>query len=120
MARIGTMKVNADGFTYQFETYDLNGPDIDDQGIYMFSKATPNSPNGNKDVILYVGETYSFKSRLTPQHEKWKKARDLGMNYIAVHVPQNTYSREIIQDRLIKHFKPPLNERSNPFFKEGN
>ncbi len=118
MTRIGTMKVNADGYTYEFATYDLNGPDNDDQGIYIFSKGIPNLPNSNNCEILYVGETYSFKSRLTPKHEKWDKARNLGMNYISVHVPQNTYSRGIIQDRLIKHFKPPLNERYNPFFKE--
>lgn len=116
MARIGTMNVAAEGYTYEFVVYDLHGPVYDVAGVYIFSKGTPNSQGSNNHEFLYIGETYSFQSRLTPLHEKWNRARNLGMNYICVHMPRNPSSRVIIQDRLIRHFKPPLNERINPFY----
>lgn len=119
MARIGTMNVTAEGYTYEFVVYDLNGPIYDTSGVYIFSKGTPNSQGGNNHELLYIGETYSVRSRLTPRHEKWAKARNLGMNCICVHAPRNINSRTIIQDRLIRHFRPPLNERINPFYKAG-
>ncbi len=115
MARIGTMNVSAEGYTFDFEVYDLNGPSNDAPGVYIFSKETPNSQGGDNHELLYIGETYSFRSRLNHQHEKWHKARNLGMNCICIHVPRNPNARGIIQDRLIKQFKPPLNERINPF-----
>lgn len=117
MAPIETMYVSAEGYTYEFKVYNLNVPVYDASGVYIFSKGTPNSQGENNYEPLYIGETYSFRHRLTPQHEKWNRARNLGMNSICVHVPRNLNSRVIIQDRLIKHFKPPLNERINPFYR---
>ena len=111
MARVGPMDVT-DGYKiYHFVVYDLEGPIYNAPGVYIFSKCTPNTQGGNNHEFLYIGETQGFKERLNPNHEKWKEALDLGMNYIAVHVPFPLDLRFDIERNLIQHLKPPLNDQ---------
>ncbi len=110
MARIGPMDVNTDKNTYHFVVYDLDGPIYNAPGVYIFSKGPPNAESINQHELLYIGQTEGFRTRLNPNHEKWERARDLGMNYISVYVPRPTESRFAIEDQLIEYFKPPLND----------
>ena len=110
MARIGPINVSVGNYTYQFVVYDLDGPFYNAAGVYIFSKGTINSQGVNEHQFLYIGETGSLQTRLTRSHEKWDRALRLGMNYISVYVPRDPNSRVAIQDYLIEHLNPPLND----------
>ncbi len=109
MARIGPMNVNVGNHKYQFVVFDLNGPEYNVPGVYIFSKGRPNAQGGNNHEILYIGETDTLKDRVSPKHEKWSDALSHGMNYVSIHVPYSAESRHRIEKDLIQHFKPPLN-----------
>ena len=111
MARIGPMNVNVGKHKYQFVVYDLNGTAYNGQGVYIFSKGTPNAQGGNNHQFLYIGETDELRDRLGPGHNKWNDALCQGMNYISVYVPFPVESRHNIEKELIQHFKPPLNDQ---------
>ena len=111
MARIGPMNVSTGNDTYQFVVYDLEGPIYNAPGVYIFSKGTPNAQVGNNHEFLYIGQTEGFRTRLNPNHEKWTQALKLGMNSIFVYVPLPSESRFDIENRLITHFRPPLNDQ---------
>ena len=111
MARIGPMNVNVGNHKYQFVVFDLNGPEYNGPGVYIFSKGRPNAQGGNNHEILYIGETDTLKDKVTPNHEKWGDALHHGMNYVSVYVPFPVESREHIEKELIQHFKPPLNSQ---------
>ena len=111
MARVGPMNVSVANEKYQFVVYDLNGPEYNAPGVYIFSKGTPNAQGGNNHQFLYVGQTETLRDRLNSSHEKWNEARYLGMNYVSVYVPYPSESRFNIEQRLIEHFRPPLNDR---------
>lgn len=111
MARIGPMNVSAGNDTYTFVTYDLAGPIYNAPGVYILSKGTPNSQGEFEHQFLYIGQTEGFRTRLNPGHEKWEEALKLGMNAIAVYVPLPSESRFDIENRLITHLRPPLNDQ---------
>lgn len=111
MARIGPMNVNLASVKYQFVVYDLNGPEYNAPGVYIFSKGTPNAQGGNNHQFLYIGQTDGLRTRLGPNHNKWDEALRLGMNYIAVYVPYPIESIPNIERSLIEHFRPPLNDQ---------
>ena len=111
MARIGPMNISVANEKYQFVVYDLNGPDYNAPGVYIFSRGTPNAQGGNNHQILYIGQTETLRDRLNPSHEKWYEALRHGMNYISVYVPYPVESRFDIEKFLIQHFRPPLNDQ---------
>ena len=96
-------------FYYSVDTVDWP----DESGVYIFAKrnfvtfgsALAGSPEWE---VLYVGETGSFKTRLTLQHEKWSSAEALGFTHIHIH-RSNLLSSVLIQNRLIQEHKPFLN-----------
>ena len=110
MTRIGPMNVGVGNHSYPFVVYDLEGPIYNAPGVYIFSKAVPNTQGATDHNFLYIGETSAFKERLNPNHEKWDEALCQGMNCIFVYVPQPTESRFEIENDLIAHLRPPLNE----------
>ena len=110
MARIGPMTVNAGNNKYQFVVYDLKGPEYNGSGVYIFSKGMPNALGGNDHQILYIGQTDRTMDRLGPSHDKWNEALRHGMNYISVYFPFPEESRSDIEQLLIQHYKPPLND----------
>ena len=57
MARIGPMNVTDGNKTYQFVVYDLEGPEYNAPGVYIFSKGSPNVQGGNNHQFLYIGQT---------------------------------------------------------------
>ena len=114
MARIGPMNVNIENDKYQFVVYDLNGPEYNASGVYIFTKGTPNAQGGNNHQFLYIGEADGLRDRLGPGHHKWSEALSHGMNYIAVYVPYPLESRHDIERHLIQYYKPPLNETFIP------
>ncbi len=111
MAWIGPMNVTAGNKTYQFVVYDLDGPEYNEPGVYIFSKGIPNAQGGNNHQLLYIGETDGIKRRAGPGHHKWDEALSHGMNYISVYVPYPGESRSNIEKLLVQHFKPPLNDQ---------
>lgn len=111
MARIGPMNVTDGNKTYQFVVYDLEGPEYNAPGVYIFSKGSPNVQGGNNHQFLYIGQTDELRDRLGPGHHKWNEALNHGMNYISVYVPYPVESRSTIERLLVQHFKPPLNDQ---------
>ncbi len=111
MARIGPMTVNTDNDSYPFVVYDLEGPIYNASGVYIFSKGIPDAGGKNQHQFLYIGQTEGFRTRLNPGHEKWEEALKLGMNAIAVYVPLPSESRFDIENRLITHLRPLLNDQ---------
>jgi hypothetical protein len=105
------MNVNVGNDTYTFVVYDLAGPIYNAPGVYIFSRGTPNAQVDNNPEFLYIGQTEGFRTRLNPGHEKWEEALKLGMNAIAVYVPLPSESRFDIENRLITHLRPPLNDQ---------
>jgi len=60
--------------------------------------------------MLYVGQTENLKERL-PKHEKRKAALGLGFNQIHVFLENSEKARLAMESRLIKRYRPPLNQR---------
>ena len=114
MARIGPMNVSVGNHKYQFVVYDLNGPEYNAPGVYIFSKGTPNVQGGNNHQFLYIGQTDGLRDRLGPNHHKWLEALRHGMNYISVYVPYPVESHFDIERLLIQHYRPPLNDHLIP------
>ena len=87
----------------------------DESGVYVFAKRI-NSTLGSMLAgssgweALYIGETRSFKTRLTPNHEKRSGAEALGFTHIHIH-HTGTLSRMAMQRFMIAEYKPILNER---------
>ena len=77
----------------------------DEPGLYLFVQA---GTRGGLDVVLYVGETDSLRTRL-PTHERWQEARSLGATQVHVRVIQNDLERYFLEANLIEAFQPPLN-----------
>ena len=98
-----TVWTGADGTTYAYKKFEPTAPWNDASGNYIFAKL-----EASGWVALYIGETESFAQRLTPQHEKWKPAINLGMTSIFAHTgnPDNgVRMRE--EQNLIRHYQPP-------------
>lgn len=105
--------VGASGQRYDYECYAVPnnlGSDVswnDVPGNYIFA----GQQNGLW-VVLYVGETGSFQSRLTSQHERWQCARNLGVTH--VHARVNTggpTARRNEENDLVQNLNPVCNGR---------
>lgn len=78
----------------------------DEPGVYILVNA---DTHGNYSP-LYVGETDSFRTRFR-DHEKWDRARDMGMNQVHLRIVDNQNGREALELHLIRVLQPPLNEQ---------
>lgn len=100
----------------QFRYYPANTIELPDKsGVYVFAKRM-NSTLGSILAgssgweALYIGETGSFKTRLTPDHEKWSDAEALGFTHIHIH-HTGTLSRIVMQRFMIAKYEPILNKQ---------
>ena len=78
----------------------------DTAGNYIFAKQS-----GSTWKAIYIGETGSFKTRLTNSHEKLPCARNYG--YTHIHAHRNgggLAARNKEEDDLIKNYNPPCND----------
>ncbi|MCY3675479.1 MAG: hypothetical protein OXH65_03290 [Paracoccaceae bacterium] len=95
-----------------FPEYNLDHEWEDISGVYIFAKEL------DKDLdlweYLYVGETDSFQSRpISPRHEKWAEALELGMTHILAGEETDKHIRKWAEEYIIKTEKPYLNVQFN-------
>ncbi len=95
----------ADDTKYAFKVYDPNPPWNDVPGCYIFAKQGPTGWQA-----LYIGQTNSFQRRLTPAHEKWQAAVQMGMTHIHAHTGNPEETVRLQEERnLVGRYRPPLN-----------
>lgn len=75
-------------------------------GIYIFAKKTDDT---HWDAV-YIGQTDDFSDRL-PNHEKWNSALRIGATHIHILVVQQEADRDQIEELLIQHLQPILNQQ---------
>lgn len=99
------MSYTAEWLEVQFEIRPFTTRNWSDYpGIYIIVRETPDAWE-----VLYVGETNSFRSRLTSGHEKWIEAEELGATHVHATVMEQEDHRERFESRLIVEYDPPLN-----------
>lgn len=76
-------------------------------GVYIYAKL---DATGRWWQPLYIGETSSFKRRLTVQHERWQEAKMKGVSHVHARVVANQYRRVAIERQLIESFEPTMND----------
>lgn len=103
----------ASGAVYQFQIWPVGTVFLPNAGVYIFGR----DASGGLREVLYVGETDSFKRRLTDEltaHHQHDRARSLGLNHIAVlHVPGPREQRLKIETDLRHALNPPCNDQAN-------
>ena len=87
----------------------------DESGVYVFAKAVYSTPGSMlaespEWEALYIGETGSFSTRLTPNHEQWSSAEALGFTHIHIH-RANILLSVLTQNTMINEYKPFLNSQ---------
>lgn len=103
--------------TYTYGIYKMDGDWNLVPGNYIFAKET--SPGVWE--ALYVGQTESFRARITPNHEEWERAIRLGATHIHARVNQAGKTARLEEESdLIRSLNPPLNQKvslgPNPLF----
>ena len=73
-------------------------------GIYIFAGQNPKG----QWYPLYIGQTYSFASRI-PGHPEWLPAKRLGATHVHAWVEHQQMNRAALEADLIRDFQPPLN-----------
>ena len=85
------------GTGYSFKVCGLDAKWKDIGGVYIFAKVV-----GDKWSSIYIGQTSSFKDRLTASHEKWDCAVGVyGATHIHARVETNEDRRLLIESDLI-------------------
>jgi excinuclease UvrABC nuclease subunit len=96
---------------YEFQLHRIGTGYYDKPGVYIFCKARP---DGRWDAI-YVGETNSFKDRLTDNlvnHHRWQCIQAHGATHICTfHVTGGNTSRVMIERDLRSSLSPPCNRQ---------
>jgi hypothetical protein len=95
----------ADGSKYEFEIQTPDATWNSVSGVYIFTYF-----DGKLWRALYVGETEDLSQRLL-NHERWPEAKKLGATHIHARVEQLAASRQSLEQKLIQHLRPPLNEQ---------
>ena len=100
----------ASGRKHVFEAYTLGTETFKDVGgVYIFTKETRNQHGDIKYYPLYIGQTESFRNRLTASHEKWPCAVENNVDCLCVLVEDNTFSRRAIELDLLSKYNTPCN-----------
>ena len=107
MANYSDVTIEGPNYEYTFQVYDINTEFFNYSGVYIFSSGYPTATSRIDHNFIYIGETTSFKERLTPNHHEWKDAIQMGMTHISV---LQTSNHVDIQNFLIGQFNPPLND----------
>ena len=91
-------------------THTLGADALEDVGgVYIFTKMEAN-PNGVKTYSpLYIGQTQSFKQRITGQHETLPCIAQNGANRLCVLEVENLFSRQAIEADLLCRINTPCN-----------
>lgn len=104
-------KVNwpgASGKRYEYSILTMNSDWNKVAGNYIFAKEI--SPGLWK--ALYAGETENFNSRMTPNHECWKKSVALGATHVHARVTSLDKKVRCAEETdLILHHNPPVNQK---------
>ena len=100
----------ASGRKHVFQAYTLGTETFNDiGGVYIFTREARNQHGDMKYYPLYIGQTNSFKDRLTTNHEKWPCAIQNDVNCLCVLVEDNTFSRRAIELDLLSKYNTPCN-----------
>ena len=100
----------ASGRKYIFQAYTLKSKVFKDVGgVYIFAREVPNQHRGKNYYPLYIGQTNSFRNRLTASHEKWPCAVQNNVDCLCVLVEDNTFSRRAIELDLLSKYNTPCN-----------
>jgi hypothetical protein len=89
---------------YLFTVYDPNTSWNDVGGIYIFSGLNQN----RLWVAHYIGQTNSFKNRLS-NHDQWYPAVRLGATHVHAMGALLLASLDTIEEQLIRAYQPSLN-----------
>ena len=100
----------ASGRKHIFEVYTLGTETFNDVGgVYIFTKESLNQHGEKKYHPLYIGQTNSFKDRLT-NHEKWPCAVQNNVNCLCILAKENIFSRRAIELDLLSKYNTPCNK----------
>ena len=98
------------GQKHIFEVYTLGTETFNDVGgVYIFTKESFNQHGEKKYHPLYIGQTNSFKDRLT-NHEKWPCAVQNNVNCLCILAKENIFSRRAIELDLLSKYNTPCNK----------
>jgi hypothetical protein len=96
---------------YEFQLHPIGAAYFDKPGVYIFCKAFADG----KWYAVYVGETDSFKQRLTDNlygHHRWQCIQAAGATHICtLHVTGSVLSRMSIETDLRASLNPPCNRQ---------
>lgn len=111
MAKITDVEFQgASGLKHKFQAYTLGTETFDDVGgVYIFTKEAPNYNGETKYYPIYIGQTKSFRDRLTNSHENWPCAVQNGVNSVCVLRDENSFSRRAIELDLLSRYNTPCN-----------
>ena len=90
------------GHEFTVLEYSANWNDV--AGIYIFAGQNPRG----EWYPLYIGQTYSFASRI-PSHPEWSAAKRLGATRVHAWVEEEEVNRGALEEELIRQFQPRLN-----------
>lgn len=101
----------ASGQKHKFQVYTLGTKTFNSVGggVYIFTKQAQNRNGETRYYPLYIGQTNSFKDRLTTSHERWPCAVQNEVNCLCVLVEENTFSRKAIELDLLSRYNTPCN-----------
>lgn len=98
------------GFKHSFEVFTLGTETFPDVGgVYIFAKKTMLQNGKIKYRPLYIGQTMSFRRRLTTNHVKWPCAIKNDVDCVCVLVEENAFSRKAIESDLLSIYNTPCN-----------
>ncbi len=78
-------------------------------GIYIFTGLKRNSQGVLRWRPYYVGQTRNLAERIQ-DHHKWDQAKRQGATHVHARVEPNSYLRLLVEQELIRDYKPPLND----------
>jgi hypothetical protein len=61
--------------------------------------------------FLYIGKSGELQGYIGPNHHKWHRAAELGMDVVAFHPIHQESHRSSLETVLIHQYQPPLNEQ---------
>ena len=100
----------ASGRKHSFKAYTLETVTFgDDGGVYIYTKVATNQNGQHIYYPLYIGQTNSFKDRLTKSHETLPCVIQNGANCLCILVEQNMFSRRAIELDLLSKYNTPCN-----------
>lgn len=82
-------------------------------GNYAFAYVAGGIVGPGRWVLLYIGETESFRNRM-PSHEVWAEAVGLGATHVLAHTNIDALARKSEERDVIACYQPCLNTQHVP------